>query len=75
MYDTQPNSDEQAARWNTTAGRAWVDAQSLLDQMMQGLEDHLVDSVVAGPGRRVLDVGCGTGGTTCLLYTSDAADE
>ena len=67
MDDTSSNSDEQAARWNTTAGWAWVDAQSLLDQMMKGLEDHLVDSVVAGPGRRVLDVGCGTGGTTLAV--------
>jgi len=63
MDITQPN-DEQTDHWTSTAAGPWVDAQDLLDQMMKGLEDLLVDGVVAGPGRRVLDVGCGTGGTT-----------
>ena len=25
--------------------------------------------------QKILDIGCGAGGITCLLYTSDAADE
>jgi ubiquinone/menaquinone biosynthesis C-methylase UbiE len=67
MDVTQPTNDAQTLHWNTTAGRAWVDTQDLLDQMMKGLENLLVDSVTAGPGRRVLDVGCGTGGTTLAV--------
>jgi ubiquinone/menaquinone biosynthesis C-methylase UbiE len=67
MDVTQPTNDEQTKHWNTTAGCAWVDAQDLLDQMMKGLEDLLVDGVAAGSGRRVLDVGCGTGGTTLAV--------
>ena len=67
MDVTQPTNDEQSNHWNTTTGCAWVDAQDLLDQMMKGLEDLLVDGVVAGSGRRVLDVGCGTGGTTLAV--------
>jgi len=47
MDVTQPTNDEQNKHWNTTAGCAWVDAQDLLDQMMKGLEDLLVDGVVA----------------------------
>lgn len=67
MDVTQPANDEQAKHWNTTAGCAWVDAQDVLDPMMRGLEDLLVDRVAAGSGRRVLDVGCGTGGTTLAV--------
>src|SRR3954447_12051976 len=74
MDVTQPTDDEQTKHWNTTAGCAWVDAQDLLDQMMKGLEDLLVDGVAAGSGRRVLDVGCGTGGTTLALARRLAAE-
>jgi len=64
---TPPSDDKQTNHWNATTGYAWVDAQNLLDQMMKGLEDLLVDRVAAGSGRRVLDVGCGTGGTTLAV--------
>ncbi|EHB49866.1 Methyltransferase type 11 [Mycolicibacterium rhodesiae JS60] len=67
MDVTQPTNDEQTNHWNTTAGCAWVDAQDVLDPMMKGLEDLLVDAVATGSGRRVLDVGCGTGGTTLAV--------
>jgi SAM-dependent methyltransferase len=56
--------DEQARLWNGPAGRAWVEAQELLDQMLKPSEDLLVNAVSAGPGSRVLDVGCGTGART-----------
>jgi ubiquinone/menaquinone biosynthesis C-methylase UbiE len=59
--------DEQATLWNGIAGRAWVDARELLDQMFQPLEDVLVEAVWAGRGGRVLDVGCGTGSTTLAV--------
>lgn len=55
---------EQTALWNGLAGRAWVDAQELLDQMFKPLEDLLVEAVFARSAGQVLDVGCGTGGTT-----------
>jgi SAM-dependent methyltransferase len=67
MDVAQPTYDEQTKHWNATAGCAWVDAQELLDQMFKRLEDLLVDDVAAGSGRRVLDVGCGTGGTTLAV--------
>jgi ubiquinone/menaquinone biosynthesis C-methylase UbiE len=64
MNVTHQTYDEQAALWNGRAGRAWVEAQDLLDQMFKPLEDLLVAAVFAGSGGRVLDVGCGTGSTT-----------
>jgi SAM-dependent methyltransferase len=56
--------DEQTRLWNGLAGRAWVETQEVLDRMFKPLEDLLVEAVFAGSGSRVLDVGCGTGGTT-----------
>ena len=56
--------DEQAKLWNGSAGCAWVEAQTLLDRILQPFEDLLVAAVCATGARRVLDVGCGTGSTT-----------
>jgi ubiquinone/menaquinone biosynthesis C-methylase UbiE len=62
--DVSRANDEQATLWNGVAGLAWVQAQGLLDQILKPFEDVLVDAVVAGSGRAVLDVGCGTGSVT-----------
>jgi SAM-dependent methyltransferase len=67
MDVTHQTYDEQEALWNGRAGRAWVDAQEVLDQMFKRFEDLLVEAVFAGPGGRVLDVGCGTGSTTLAI--------
>jgi SAM-dependent methyltransferase len=59
--------DEQTTLWNGLAGRAWVEAQEMLDQMFKPFEDLLVEAVSAGSGGPVLDVGCGTGSTTLAV--------
>jgi len=64
MNATQPTPTDQAVLWNGRAGRAWIDAQATLDRMFAPFEDLLADTVRATSARRVLDVGCGTGGTT-----------
>lgn len=60
-------AEEQAKRWSSTAGRAWVDAQALLDRLFKPVEDLIVDAVAARSPREVLDVGCGTGATTVAI--------
>ncbi|WP_323123370.1 class I SAM-dependent methyltransferase [Burkholderia alba] len=55
---------EQADLWNGHAGHAWVDTQASIDQMFKPIETLLVEAIPAGCALRVLDVGCGTGGTT-----------
>ena len=69
MDVTRGTDDEQAARWNGPAGHAWVEAQGVLDGILKPFEDLLVEEVSAAAqgGGHVLDVGCGTGGTTLAV--------
>jgi SAM-dependent methyltransferase len=67
MDVARQTDDEQTTVWNGLGGRAWVEAQELLDQMFKPLEDLLVEAVFAESGSRVLDVGCGTGSTTLAV--------
>ena len=60
-------ADEQSRLWNGSSGRAWVDAQELLDHIYRPFEALLVEAVTARPRERVLDVGCGTGSTTLAV--------
>ena len=67
MNSTRDIQNEQTARWNGAAGRAWVDAQDLLDRLFSPFEELLVDAARAASARSVLDVGCGTGSTTLAV--------
>ncbi len=46
--------DEQAKLWNGSAGCVWVEAQALLDRILQPFEDVLVEAASARGERRVL---------------------
>ena len=67
MNVTHQSDNEQTALWNGSAGCAWIDAQELVDQVFRPIEDRLVEEVDARSASRVLDVGCGTGGTTLAV--------
>ncbi|MFZ5749011.1 MAG: class I SAM-dependent methyltransferase [Pseudomonadota bacterium] len=64
MRESSAAQDEQAQLWNGPAARAWIDAQALIDTMFRPIEQVLLDSLMPGGGGRLLDIGCGTGGTT-----------
>ena len=64
MNTERQTNEEPATLWNGVAGRAWVEMQALLDQVMQPFERLLADAVAGRRPTRVLDVGCGTGATT-----------
>lgn len=70
MNTDRKTNDEQATLWNGVAGRAWVEAQELLDRMFKPFEQLLVEPVIAESAERVLDVGCGTGSTTLAVARS-----
>ncbi len=57
----------QAGLWNGGAGLAWVREQDLVDRMFRPIENMLLATIAPGQAARVLDVGCGTGGTTLAL--------
>jgi SAM-dependent methyltransferase len=70
MNGTHDTQREQTALWNGPAGRAWVDAQHVLDRLFAPFTDLLVEAVRAASARSVLDVGCGTGSTTIAIARS-----
>ena len=53
-----------ATQWRGSASCAWVEAQALIDRVLQPFEDVLVGAVSASGAGQVLDIGCGTGSTT-----------
>lgn len=55
---------DQAALWNTTAGRTWVELQDLLDRVLAPFVGPVVEAGFPGSGGRVVDIGCGAGATT-----------
>lgn len=67
MQENYHSAEGQAALWNGRAGQAWIDGQATLDRMFKPFEERLVQAVEARGAKSVLDVGCGTGGTTLAI--------
>src|ERR1041385_2284128 len=60
---TGPNA-QQITYWNDTAAPKWIRYQNELDTQIRSLGERTIDRAAVGAGERVLDVGCGCGGTT-----------
>ena len=73
MNTVDGTRDGQAALWNGAGGHAWVEAQGVLDGLLEPLERLLLEVVEEGPVGPVLDVGCGTGGTTVAIARARGA--
>src|SRR5262245_30835655 len=67
MDVTRETNEEQSRLWDTAGARAWIETQELLDRTFRPFDDLLVEAVTSTDRGTVLDVGCGTGGTTLAV--------
>jgi len=58
---------DQAAYWNGPGGKMWLGAYDRIQRGVAGFSEIALEAAKAQPGERVLDVGCGIGGTTAEL--------
>jgi SAM-dependent methyltransferase len=61
-----PNAD-QIAYWNESGGLVWVEMQDRFDQMTAPFSRRTVEALAPEAGERLLDIGCGSGGSTLEL--------
>jgi ubiquinone/menaquinone biosynthesis C-methylase UbiE len=62
--DVSP-ANEQAELWRgAAAARGWIEAEGLIEELFKPIERMLAETVAEQKAHAVLDVGCGTGGTT-----------
>lgn len=61
---------QQKSHWDGAGGETWVDAQSVMDAMFEGIEARLAASAAQSGASHILDVGCGTGAVTLAAAKS-----
>lgn len=73
MTDKATIREQQTSHWDGEGGKAWVEAQSIMDAMFSRLADRLAERAAQSGADTILDIGCGTGATT--LTTARAAPD
>ncbi len=58
------DNSEQIAEWNGALGQRWVAMQQELDRIVVPFGDAALKAAAPQPGERVIDIGCGCGGTS-----------
>jgi SAM-dependent methyltransferase len=58
---------DQIAYWNGPNGQRWTDRQAEQDVLLAPVTQALIDRAAPRPGERIIDVGCGCGGTSMAL--------
>jgi SAM-dependent methyltransferase len=61
---------EQIAFWNGPGGRRWADQRENVDLLLKPIATATLARAAVKPGERVVDIGCGCGGTTIELAKS-----
>ena len=67
MKTTAEHAAEQAAYWNGPGGQGWLATYARIERSLAGFTDLLFAAAQPKPGEQVIDIGCGTGGTTAEL--------
>ena len=63
---------DQIAYWNGPNGQRWTDRQAEQDVLLAPVTQVLIDRAAPRGGERIIDVGCGCGGTSTALATQVA---
>lgn len=58
------DNSEQIAEWNGALGERWAAMQQEIDRIVVPFGDAALQVAAPRPGERVIDVGCGCGGTS-----------
>ena len=66
-------NEAQKEFWNGAAGDVWVEAQEIMDHMLEPLSDAAITAAAPRPHEKIIDIGCGCGATTLAIAESGAS--